>query len=234
MTEKSAAVVDLLARPVYDVGQVDRLLGLPPGTSRRWIDGYTRGGRAYPPVVRLEATGQDIVTWGEFTETRLLAEFRDAGVPMINLRPTVVKLREEFKIAYPLARAAPLLEPSGRELIWRVQQEVGLESALQLVVVRNNQILLSPQAQNYVSAAEFIGDIVTRIRPLVELDRVWFDPLRQFGEPAVRNVPTAVIAEQYRAGDRIDYIARAYELAEDDVEQAIRYELIKANAAAAA
>jgi hypothetical protein len=43
----------------------------------------------YPPVVRIEPTGQEIVTWGEFTETRLLAVFRDAGVPMQRMRPAV-------------------------------------------------------------------------------------------------------------------------------------------------
>jgi uncharacterized protein (DUF433 family) len=234
MSEQKREVVDLLTRPVYSVGQVDRLLGLPFGTARRWVDGYERGGRTYPPVVRAEATGDEIVTWGEFTETRLLAEFRDAGVPMVHLRPTVVRLREVFKVAYPLAHSAPFLQPAGRELVRQVQEEVDLEKQLQFVVVRNGQLLLTPPTNKYIMAAEFERDIVARIRPLVTLDRVWLDPLRQFGEPTVRNVPTAVIAEQYRAGDRIDYIANAYELADDDVEQAIRYELHKTNAATAA
>ena len=52
-------VVDLLSRPVYGVGQVDRILGLRPGTARRWIDGYQRSGTSYPPVVREEPTGEE-------------------------------------------------------------------------------------------------------------------------------------------------------------------------------
>ena len=78
MSEKPT---ELLDRPVYGLTQVDELLGLRTGTARRWIDGYVRRDRVYPPVVRVTSTGEDLVTWGEFTETRLLAEFRDAGVP---------------------------------------------------------------------------------------------------------------------------------------------------------
>src|ERR1700675_1890986 len=72
-------VVDLLNRPTYGLAQVDRLLGLPGGTARRWIDGYERAGKRYPPVVRESSTGDAIATWGEFVETRLLSEYREAG-----------------------------------------------------------------------------------------------------------------------------------------------------------
>jgi hypothetical protein len=44
-----SAVIDLLSRPVYGLSQVDALLGLRPGTARRWIDGYERAGRSIPP-----------------------------------------------------------------------------------------------------------------------------------------------------------------------------------------
>ncbi len=237
MREQTSDRLDLLNRPVYGMRQVDRVLALHAGTARRWIDGYVRGGRTYQPVVRLQQTGEEIVTWGEFSETRLLGEFRDAGVPIINLRPAVQRLRETFQVAYPLAHAAPLLETTGRELVLRVQNEVGLAAALQLVVVRSGQILLTPPVENYVNSAEFepeSGGIVSRLRPIAELDRVWLDPQRQFGEPSVRSVPTAVIAEQYRAGDPIAFIARNYDLNEEDVEQAIRYELHRANTSEAA
>jgi hypothetical protein len=34
-------VIDLLERPVYGLPQVDRILGLPTGTARRWSRGRT-------------------------------------------------------------------------------------------------------------------------------------------------------------------------------------------------
>ena len=220
--------IDLLARPVYGMAQVDWILRLRPGTARRWIDGYTRDGKQYEPVVRLESTGEDIATWGEFTEARLLSEFRDAGIPIVRMRPAVSRLREDFNELYPLAHALPWLETKGRELVMRVQEEVALESGLQLVVVRNDQLVLSLPADRFVRSVEWGEDgAARRLHPLPELDRVVLDPLRQFGEPVVRSVPTAVIAEQVRAGDRIAMIAELYELPEEEVEQAIRYELLR-------
>lgn len=219
--------IDLLSRPVYGMAQVDWILRLTPGTARRWIDGYDRGGKHYDPIVRVDTTGDEIVTWGEFTETRLLSEFRD-GVPMVHMRPAVKRLRELFGRPYPLAHALPWLETEGRELVLRVQEEVGLDAHFQLIVLRNDQLMLTLPTDRFVRSMEWDDSgVARRMHPLPELDRVVLDPLRQFGEPVVRSVPTAVIAEQVRAGDRIAMIADLYELSEDDVEQAIRYELLR-------
>lgn len=220
--------IDLLARAVYGMGQVDWILRLRSGTARRWIDGYVRAGKAYPPIVRLESSGDDLVTWGEFIEARLLSEFRDSGVPIYRMRPAVERLRERFNRLYPLAHARPWLEEGGRELVMRVQEEVHLEKPLQLVVVRNDQLVLSAPADQFVQSVDF-GDakIVRRMNPLPDLTHVWIDPLRQFGEPVVRSVPTAIIAEQVRAGDEASTIAELYELSDEQVWQAIRYELLR-------
>lgn len=131
-------IVDLLNRPTYGLAQIDSLLGLQAGTARRWIDGYRRGGKLYDPVVREHSTGEEIATWGEFIETRLLAEYRDAGVPMIRMRPAVEALREELKVPYPLASARMWLRPEGRDLVRVVEERVGLDSHLGRVLPRSN------------------------------------------------------------------------------------------------
>jgi uncharacterized protein (DUF433 family) len=227
--------IDLLARPTYGMAQVDWVLRLYPGTARRWIDGYERQGKSYPPIVRLEQTGDDIVTWGEFTEARLLSEFRDAGVPIQRMRPAVERLRETFDLQYPLAHALPYLDARGRELVQRVQREVRLDSALRIVVIRNGQLVLTTQTDQFVRSVDFGGwGVVERMHPLPDLELVWLDPLRQFGEPVVRSVPTSVIAEQARAGDTPARIASLYDLSDDEVWQAIRYELLRSDAKQAA
>jgi uncharacterized protein (DUF433 family) len=220
-------VVELLDRPIYGMAQVDRLLGLRSGTARRWIDGYRRRGRVYPPVVRLDSTGDEIVTWGEFVETRLLSEYRSAGVPLIRMRPAIERLRERFHPRYPLAHARPFV--AGRELVLQVQDEVGLDRELRLVVIRNEQVVLAPPAKLFFESAQFGGaeEVVERLNPVAGITDVVVDPLRQFGEPVVRSVPTEVIAEQVRAGDSLDTIGSLYELAREQVEAAVRFELIR-------
>lgn len=224
-SSRMGAVADLLDRPVYGMSQVDYLLGLTPGTARRWIDGYTRGSRAYAPLVRIDPTGEEIVTWGEFVETRLLSEYRDAGALTKRMRPAIEKLREMFETRYPLAHARPFV--AGRELVLQMQESIGLDRDLQLVVIRNNQIMLTEAAISFYESAEFDDDVVTRLRPVSAIKEVVVDPLRQFGEPVVRSVRTEIIAEQVRAGESLDAIADIYELDRKLVEAAVRYELIR-------
>lgn len=224
-------VIDLLERAVYGMNEVDHALALPAGTAQRWIDGYARNGRVYPPVVREARTGDLLVTWGEFVETRLLSEYRREGVPMTRLRPTVDRLRHELNVKYPLAKAFTWLKAEGRELVRRVQSDVHADRADWFMVVRNGQLMVAPRAERFVEAAVF-EEHVTRFRPIPGL-RVYIDPLRQVGRAVVRSVPTEVIAELYLAGDSMEMIAELYDLDLGLVDDAIRYELKIAHAPAA-
>lgn len=56
--------LSILDRPLYSYAEAARLLGLPTQTLRRWLDGATRAGVAYPPVIRAEPARTDSVTWG--------------------------------------------------------------------------------------------------------------------------------------------------------------------------
>lgn len=220
------STIDILERPVYGMSEVDSSLKLSPGTARRWIDGYERRGTVYPPVVRMERTGNDIATWGEYVEARLLSEYRDAGVAIVRLRPTVERLREEFNVKYPLAFSRTWLEPHGQELVYRAQEQTGLTPELRMVVYRNDQLVLTMPADRFVKSSDFDdGEVVMRFRPDLRIPTVVIDPNRQSGQPVVRSVPTDMIAELYRAGDSPEMIASIYMLDEDLVHDALRFEL---------
>ncbi|CAJ1506248.1 DUF433 domain-containing protein [[Mycobacterium] kokjensenii] len=204
---------------------MDRLVGLYPGTAKRWLEGYTRGGKFYDPVLREEPTGSDSVTWGEMVESRLLAEYRSRDVPVQRLRPAIVALRSEFG-RYPLAHARPFLDVEGRELVRVVQERVGLERPLQLVVVRNGQLVLAVPAEQFQSAVGYTDDVVAHMLPDLRTPDVVMDPRKAFGQPAIRGVRTESLAEDYRAGTGRDELADLYDLAPGEVDEAIRFELI--------
>ncbi|HZJ04721.1 MAG TPA: DUF433 domain-containing protein [Nocardioidaceae bacterium] len=222
----------LLDRAIYCYPDVDRLVGLHSGTARRWLEGYERGGRFYDPVLRPEPTGGDDVTWGEMVEARLLAEFRSRDVPVQRLRPAIVQLRKEFG-PYPLAHARPFLDVEGRELVRFVQEQVGLERPLQLVVVRNGQLVLVDAAERFRSAVEYVGDVVGRLKPDIRTPDVVMDPRHSFGQPAIRNVRTESLAEDFRAGTSREELADLYDLSTQQVDEAIRFELIAGSERAA-
>lgn len=233
-------VIDLLDRAVYSFAQIDHVLGLRSGTAARWIDGYTRRGKTYPPVVRIERTGRDIATWGEFVECRLLSEFRDSGVPMRHLRPAVERLRtlasnakdrRESEVRYPLASAKLWLRPQGRELLMNVQEEVGLQTELQFVV-RTGQYTLpvwTEPVERFKQSIRWSSESDDAVPVVIWLDEdhlIEVDPERGFGDPVIagRGVQTSVIAELHAAGESVRQIAEEYELTEREVEAAIAHE----------
>jgi len=159
-------------------------------------------------------------------EARLLSEFRDRRVPIQRLRPAIEQLRREFG-SYPLAQARPFLEVDGREMVRIVQDQVGLERTLMLVVVRNGQTVLSAETERFRSLVDYDSNAVAgRLRPVERTPGVVMDPTRAFGQPVVRSVRTDVLAEDYRAGATREELADLYELAPGQVDEALRFELI--------
>jgi uncharacterized protein (DUF433 family) len=231
-------VIDLLDRAVYSFGQIDNILRLANGTAGRWIDGYQRRGRDYPPVVRERQTGRDIATWGEFVECRLLSEFRSHGVRMQRLRPAVDRLREMTGAKYPLASAKLWLSTDGRDLLMRVQDDVNLDQDLRFVV-RDGQMLLptwTKPSQNFARSLQWSSSsddaVPVRVLPDPGNPLIEIDPERGFGDPVVagRGIQTSVIAELVKAGEAVEQIAEDYELSSAQVQAAVRYELQRASA----
>ena len=217
-------VTSLLDREVYVMSQVDRLLDLGIGTARRWIDGYERRCRRYEPLVRAETTGSDVVTWGEFVETRLIAEYRSRGVAVVRMRPAIMALRREFETEYPLATARPFLKEDGRDLVLRVQDETVLSPSLRFVVRTNQGVMLSMEVQRFQQDAEYEEtDEVRRIR-LFGASNVVLDPEYGFGEPTVRGrrLRISAIAEAIAAGEARDDIKATWDISDEVVDDALR------------
>ncbi|WP_419911621.1 DUF433 domain-containing protein [Candidatus Poriferisodalis sp.] len=217
-------VTSLLHREVYVMSQVDRLLDLGIGTARRWIDGYERRGRQYEPLARAETTGSDAVTWGEFVETRLIAEYRSRGVAVVRMRPAIMALRREFETDYPLATSRPFLSEDGRDLVLRVQDETVLSPSLRFVVRTNQNVMLSMEVQRFQQDAEYEEtDEVRRFR-LFGTPNVVLDPEYGFGEPTVRGrrLRVSAIAEAIAAGEARDDIKATWDISDDVVDDALR------------
>jgi uncharacterized protein (DUF433 family) len=215
----------VLDREVYSMGEAARLLAVAPARLRGWVDGYTRAGVQYEPVIRLERTGRETVTWGEFVEAGYLRECRVRHqVSLQRLRPVVQLLRERFGVLYPLAHAKPYV--ANRELVLAVQEEAGLAAELSMVVVRSGQLVLAPGAAAFVEKVEFAaGDgPALRLFPDDRASPVAIDPLRAFGVPSIRGVRTENLYDLFAAGDSVAAIARGYDLGISEVEAAIRSE----------
>lgn len=213
-----------LERPVYGMSQAARLLGLRTDALRRWIDGYERAGTTYAPVIREERSGSDTVTWGEFVEAGYLREYRAKQVTLQYLRPVIAILREELGVRYPLATLKPYT--SGRSLALKVQKQVGLDPALNIVVLgRDGSLQLTDAAAAFLEKVDFNDDGARRLYPLGRTVPIVLDPDHGFGEPTlITGARTEAIAELVAAGEPRDRVAAVYDITLEDVDAAVRFE----------
>jgi uncharacterized protein (DUF433 family) len=209
-------VSSLLDRPMYLYSEVDQLVGLRSGTARRWINGYERGGKEYEPILRRSASDTDWVTWGEFVETRVLADYRNLNIPTGRLRTAVEELRQMFDMSYPLAHLQPYLAASNGEP--------------GLMVLKTKQTLLNVSddavIQNATLAEDHRGDkFAAEITQDTAYPMIVLNPDRCSGQPTFigRRVTVATIAGMVAAGEHREDLAADYGLSLAQVDSATTY-----------
>ena len=229
MTDKGQVTVQALYRPLYAIGEAALLLRIPPQTLRRWLDGAQVGGRTYPPVIRQYRTGSDEVTWAEFVEAGFLREYRAKDVSLQSLRPLVDQLRDKFQVPYPLAHFKPRVDPSGKELVFELQQMV--ELADELVLVRRTgreghwQLQWAEPVEAFLEKVDFDAQgVAERLWPEGKSSPIAIDPDLSFGIPQIHGIRTEIIAEAADAGEDAESIARSWNLDLEEVRAAIEWE----------
>ncbi len=219
-------VTNLLYRDVYLYNEVDRLTGLRAGTARRWINGYSRNGRDYAPILREHPQETEWVTWGEFVEARILAEYRDQkAIKTTRLRAAVDTLRQEFQIDYPLARLRPYIEigPQHTELDLRATSDEGR------LVIETGQMILTdgrPLMERAQLAEDETGEkFAEQISSDLTYPGIVLHPGRFGGQPTFegRRVSVETIAGIVADGEPIEDVAATYGLSILQVRSASEY-----------
>jgi len=200
-----------------------RLLAIPQSTLHYWLEGGTRRGKAYKPIIRQEPLGRRVVTWAEFVEAGWLSAYRDINVPMTEFRKFIDELRERFGVPYPLADRRPLV--SGRTLVYDAQTSAQLGVDFYLVSVINGQTMLTAPGEAFVQRVVWDEDVAVAYKPDPNPQSpVRIDPDVRFGKPAIKGISTEAIWEQDDAGEDAEPIAETYQLEVADVQWALAYE----------
>lgn len=222
----SVTVINLLDREVYLYSEVDHLARLRPGTARRWVNGYARNGKDYDPILREQRQDTEWVTWGEFVETRILAEYRDQkSVKTSRLRAAVDTLRQEFQIDYPLARLRPYIEVGAHytELDLKAVSDVGRQ------VIETGQMILTdgrPVIETAQLAVDEAGEkYAEQVRGDLGYPGIVLHPGRFGGQPTFegRRVSVETIAGIVAAGEPVEDVAATYNLSIMQVRSASEY-----------
>lgn len=214
-----------LNREIYVAREAADILRISVSTLRWWLEGGTRRGQMYQPLLRSEPTGSDILTWGEFVEAGLLKEFQKNLMTLRELRSFMGKLREKHKVAYPVAHRNTWIG-KGRQLMLKLQKETALPGEWWLVSVADNQVVLTELGASFLKHVEWEKGLAASWRPHNDhKSPVRCFPTRRFGRPSIKGISTQAIVEHLYGGEDDENVAEQFGITVADVGWARAYDL---------
>jgi uncharacterized protein (DUF433 family) len=216
--------LDALRRaPAYPFVEAAHYLNLPISTLRAWCLGQGR----FRYVIRLDGAKTEGLSFLNLVEAHILKAIRRAhGVPLPTVRKALHYVGSELKIDRPLANAK--FKTDGVDLF--VEQLGRL-----LNVSRDGQLEMDELLRTHLRRVEWdAAGIPIKLYPftrkVASADApapVEIDPRVAFGRPVLKGkgVPTAILADRFKAGDSLAMLAGDYETSTAEIEEAIRCEL---------
>jgi uncharacterized protein (DUF433 family) len=219
--------------PAYTIGEAAHYLRVPTPTLRSWVVGRSypvKGGdRFFKPVIPLPDTTKHQLSFINLVEAHVLDAIRSRyNVPLPKVRKAVSFLQRNFTSKHPLADQR--METNGLDLFVRkFGQLINISQDGQLAMRELLDAYLQRIDRDPAGMAIRLHPF-TRKRELTEPRYVLIDPYVAFGRPVLTGtgIPTAVIADRYKAGESIDELAEDYGQDRFHIEEAIRCELAEA------
>ncbi|MFN2529681.1 MAG: DUF433 domain-containing protein [Pyrinomonadaceae bacterium] len=217
--------------PAYRVTDAASYLGIPVTTLRAWGRGmnYGQPGGAkgyFRPVFSLPDPEQSLLSYFNLVEAFVLSSLRRKHLlKLFKIRLAIDSLRERFKSTHPLAEHE--FQTNGVDLFIEEYGEL-------INLSRVEQLTMREVLEAYLTRVEHDpAGQAARLYPFIRLTgtdqprNIVINPYVSFGKPVIAGtgLPTRVVAERFKAGDSITEIAADYGRKEEEIDDAIRYEL---------
>jgi uncharacterized protein (DUF433 family) len=222
-------VTDVRDVPAYSIPEAAHYLGIPKSTLRAWFVGQRRpdGQWQFRAVIRPADPKEVALSFNNLVEAYVLTAIRRKhAIPLPKVRASLGYLTNR------LSSTRPLLEQqfatNGVDLF--------VEHLGQIInISRDGQVEMAELIRAYLDRVDRDAKGLPvklypfmRNQPPKEQPRtVVIDPRVSFGRPVIAGtgIPTAVLAEQFKAGDAVPELAHEYGADEEAIWDAIRCEL---------
>lgn len=229
---------DILRRtPAYPFSEAAHYLNMSQSTLRAWCLGTKYGPkdekRWFEPVIDLDGEAGDGLSFLNLVEAHVLVAIRrHHGIPLPKVREALRYVSAELGIERPLAAAR--FQTDGIDLL--------IEQLGRLVnVSQDGQLEMSSIINAYLQRIERDpAGIPIKLFPFTRKETrvgapapVEINPRVAFGRPVLvgRGVPTAVLADRFKAGDTFAELASDYDTSTEEIEEGIRCEIDRRKAA---
>jgi uncharacterized protein (DUF433 family) len=223
--------------PAYTFTEAAHYLRLPVTTLRAWCTGqdYRSKGktRHYLRVIRLDGSGDEGLSFLNLVEAHVLSGLRRIHhIPLPKIRQALDWVNKRLKMPRPLAEAR--FATDGVNLyVEHISQLIAADKGGQLAMREIIDAYLRRVERNPQGVPIKLYPF-TRKEPTTDTERtVVIDPAIAFGRPVLAGtrVPTAVLADRFKAGDGLQDLADDYRTTSQTIEEALRCELDRREAA---
>jgi uncharacterized protein (DUF433 family) len=231
MRRRSHEPTNVRELPAYSIAEAAHYLRMPTATLRSWVLGRYyptgQGQKFFPPILEIPDRRRPRLSFINLVEAHVLdAIRRDHEVALKHVRTALAFLaKQQPHSRHPLAEQDFVTD----------RVHLFIERYGQLInISRDGQLAMRAVLDAYLERIERDAKGLpvrlfpfTRRRTLDEPRAVVIDPTVSFGRPVLigTGIPTAVIAERYKAGDSMDDLAADYGRTRLEIEEAVRCEL---------
>ncbi len=223
--------------PTYTYADAARYLGLSASTVRAWARGTTYrardgGTRSFEPVIELPDPQVSLLSFTNMVELHVLSAIRrQHNISLPKVRQALDWVQHRLDTPHPLARLEfrtdgvdIFLDAFGQVLaVSGAPGQLALRELVEAYLQRIERDEHGVAARLYPFTRSGIGERSLLHEPRV----VVIDPRVSFGRPVLvgTGVPTAVLAERYKAGESVEELAADFRCPSDKIHAAIRCEL---------
>ncbi len=213
-----------LTTPAYRIVEAARYARTSNQTIRGWEK--LRGNRR--TVVTSRPDGEAL-SYLQLIEVGVVSAMRKAKVSLQRIRAAREYLSEEFDSPFPFAQYR--FKTDGKSLFMDYDQIVPADKEKLLDVNELGQLAWTPILSDLLQEFEYDSELGTVLRWKVDgvESPIRIDPRIAFGSPHVGGIPTWVLRDRWHSGEGIGDIAEDYELSDDLVATALRFEHIEAD-----
>lgn len=208
--------------PMYWLSEVALFTGVPSSTLKRWTGQI---GRSKPliaaPHDELQQRDSELrLSFANLLEAHILDATRKRDIPVSRIRRGLDFLAQESPdtITHPLLSHTFYSVPGLRDMFIRTLEGEAIN------VSRYGQAGLGDILNEHLHRIEWDQTGPVRLMPM-RTERVVIDLNVSGGQPVIRGtgVLATILAGRWHAGDKLEELARGYELPLEDVREAVRY-----------
>ena len=236
MSAKLFKDTSIFDQPAYSANEAARILNLPASTLKSWCfgqSGHDRKGSptSFKPVIRPADAKNKLLSFANLCELHVLSAIRrQHKIPLPKVRNSVDYVSKELKTARPLINSDfktngidLFVEYASKLLNVSQQGQQAMRGEFQIALARIER-------DSHGTPVRLFPFSRTSAKTGNQPKSVVIDPRLSFGRPVISSaaIPTRIIVDRFDAGDSMSEMAEDYGVGEAEIEEALRFERLRA------